>query len=193
MPEFIDGPPGFDPKEHIANALLEIKNYTAIFVLEDGRVGSGIVVNSCGFDGILTAHHVAVPVLESEVFALCIAEYPHSLWVRSQHLEHVVVGESSKDTSKQQLGPDLSFLIIRDAKLLEILRSLKSFCFLDSTNLSYFKDPLERMYWAIAGSPHESYERIDENYSDGAPLAKLSNFAGEGVFQSRTVRDDFDY
>src|SRR6266567_8288149 len=113
MSNYIKAPPGFDIESHVANATKIIKDYTAILIFEDGRVGSGTFVNACGFVGILTANHVAELVFRFPVFALCIAEHPHSLWVKSENLENVVIGEWSK--AAPQNGPDLSFLIIRDS------------------------------------------------------------------------------
>src|SRR6266436_3170099 len=90
-----------------------------------GRVGSGVFVNTCGVHGILTCHHVSKPLMEFERFALSIADHPHSLWVETRHVEHFVVGEMNKDEEKLKDGPDLSFLIIRDAHLLGIIKSKK--------------------------------------------------------------------
>src|SRR5579863_5718541 len=106
MTDYIEGPLDFDPVPHLEKAFDEIKNYTAIFILGDGRVGSGTFVNACGYDGILTAHHVAEPVLNSSVFALCIAEHPHTLWLRSENFEHVPVGHV-RNNPKPEDGPDL--------------------------------------------------------------------------------------
>jgi hypothetical protein len=193
MREFMDAPPGFDPQPHIEKAFAEIKNYTAIFILEDGRIGSGVFVNTCGLDGILTAYHVAQPICESKLFALCIAEHEHSLWLHSEHFEHVPVGRMLDNPVERANGPDLSFIIIRDKKLLEILRSLKSFCFLDSQKLDYLESPLDRNQWAIAGSPFESKESLKGEFAKGGPLTKVSNWVGLGHCQSRKVRENFDY
>ncbi len=191
MGNYIRAPEGFDIEPHIAAATKVIKDYTAILIFEDGRVGSGTFVNACGFDGILTAHHVAELVFKFPVFALCIAEHPHSKWVKSESLGHVVIGDWSKNPEPRN-GPDLSFIILRDSNLVETLRSLKSFCFLESQKTDFFKGPLNGSAWAIAGSPHESYRKIAEDPKTG-PLSKLENFVGAGAFRSRTVRGDFDY
>jgi len=192
MLEMTNAPAGFDPREHIARAGDEIRHYTAIFSFEDGRVASGTFVNACGFYGILTAHHVAKVVFKFPEFGLCVSERtPTGLWVKSANLEHVIIGEPPKDADPQ-IGPDLSFLIIRDSNLLESLKSLRTFCFLESKDQSYFTFPLERMHWAIAGSPDEAKEVIQTNYK-GGPLTKLRNLVGEAVFKSRNTRNDFDY
>ena len=47
-----------------------IVNYTAIFIVEGQWVASGVYVNVDGMFGILTANHVAEPVMESQAFAL---------------------------------------------------------------------------------------------------------------------------
>ena len=192
MPEFAAINPSSEHiTPHIANAAKMIKNYTAIFIFEDGRVGSGVFVNACGFEGILTAHHVAEVVFKFPEFALCVAEHPHSLYVKSEYLEHIVIGDSTGNPEPKN-GPDLSFIVIRDSNLSGILRSLKSFCFLESQELSYFDAPLHRINWEVAGSPHEFYLPVKGRREDG-PLAKLANFVGDAAFLARTERHGFDY
>jgi hypothetical protein len=191
MADYIHAPPGFDLGPDIANASKVIKDYTAILIFEDGRVGSGTFINARGIAGILTAHHVAALVFKSPVFALCIAEHPHSLWVRSENLEHVLLGDSSKNPDPQT-GPDLSLIVIRDLHLIGILQSLKSFCYLESQKTAYFDAPLSGSPWAFAGSPHEAYRRISEDPQDG-PLTRLTNFVGAGAFHARRNTADFDY
>ena len=175
---------------HTQNATLEIKNYTAIFFLEDERVGSGVFVNTCGYNGILTAHHVAEPVLKAQTFALCIADHEHTLWHNAEHFEHVPIGWLPQNPEPQN-GPDLSFIIIRDANLLEILNSKKSFCFLESQKTDRFERPLDAMRWGVAGSPYHYRERFAKSLGDFA--IKLPNMVAVGLFHSHKVRSGFDY
>ncbi len=184
--------PNFDPQPHLKKAFPEIGNYTAIFIFGDGLVGSGTFVNTCGFDGILTAHHVAKAVFESEEFALCIANREHGLWLQTRDFEHVPIG-FPRDRPYSDEGPDLSFIIIRNAILLGILKSLKSFCFLESQQLRFLETPLNRLYWAVAGSPFESKAIVRPDSVPGGSLTKVSNFVGRGIFESRTKRNGFDY
>ncbi len=184
-------PPGFNPAELIAKANEEIGKYTALLVTGDGRISSGTLVNACGFYGILTAHHVAKVIFEFPEFAIAPSERnPTSLWPKSEHLQHVILGKAPE--SEEQNGPDLSFMIIRDFNLIETLRSLKSFYYLETSNTSYFNLETHKMTWAISGSPAEAKELIQPNYK-GGPLTKLRNFVGETTYHSRTVRNDFDY
>lgn len=189
--DYIQPTKPFDLHPHMVGAVHEIKHYTVLFILKDKRVCSGIFVNTCGHDGILTAHHVAEPVLESSQFGLCVAESPHSLFLRSEHCQHVPIGHVPNNPNEEN-GPDLSFIIIRDANLLATLRSLKSFCYLDTKDLAYFESPLERMNWCISGSPHEASKVIGIS-PDYGPLVMFQNFVGEATFHSRTVRDGFDF
>jgi hypothetical protein len=175
----------------LAKASKLIKDYTAILAFEDGRVGSGVFVNTGGVEGILTAHHVAKVVFEVPEFALCIADHVHELWRKSAHMQHIVIGDSSGNPEPKD-GPDLSFIRIRDSNLLGILRSLKSFCFLESQKTRFFDSPLNLMHWAIAGSPHEFLVPIKPRGKDG-PLSKLTNFVGDADFVSRMQRKGFDY
>ena len=142
----------------MVGAVQEIKHYTVIFVLRDKRVGSGIFVNTCGYEGILTAHHVAEPGTATiQEFDSALAEHPHALFGAFRKLlantcQQLVMCRITRYTAEN--GPDLSFIaIIRDANLLATLRSLKSFCYLDTKDLEYFQSPLERMNWCISGSP----------------------------------------
>jgi hypothetical protein len=192
--DYIKSPKDFSQhalRTHLERAAQEIKHYTVIFVLKDKRVCSGIFVNTCGYDGILTAHHVAEPVLGNSEFGLCIAERPHGLFLRSKHCEHVSI-DYVRNNPQQENGPDLSFIIIRDVNLLATLRSLKSFCYLDTKDLSYFQSPLERMNWCISGSPHEASKVLGVSPVYG-PLVRFENFIGDATFHSRTVRDGFDF
>lgn len=177
---------------HIENASKVIKDYTAIFIFEDGQIGSGTFVTACGFDGVLTAWHVAEHLSRFQEFALCVADYPHGFWISSEIAEHVPVGVIPKNSAPED-GPDLSFLIIRDADLLKKLRMEKSFYPLDSSRSPSFHPLLNQRIWGIAGTFCESLKRIEENYH-GGPLSRLFNVVGAGFFPFETLqRGDFDY
>jgi hypothetical protein len=188
--DYVEPTKPFDLHAHMVGAVHEIKHYTVIFVLRDKRVGSGVFVNTCGVEGILTAYHVAEPVLDNSEFGLCVAERPHALFVRSENCQHVPIGYVRNNPQAED-GPDLSFIIIRDANLLATLRSLKSFFYLDTKDLEYFQSPLERMSWCISGSPHEASKLLGI-FPDG-PLMMFQNFIGEATFHSRAVRGGFDF
>jgi hypothetical protein len=177
---------------HIAAASKIIKDYTAIFIFDDGRIGSGTFVNTCGVHGILTAYHVAEHLLKFQEFALCMADSPSGDWIPSNLVEHFPVG-SLPEGSAPEDGPDLSFLIIRDTGLLEKLRTVKLFYPLDSSNRPSFHPLLNPRIWGVAGSPCESLERIEDNYQ-GGPLSKLLNFVGTGCFPFQSLQEgEFDY
>src|SRR4051794_38362760 len=113
MSTYATSPTALDPWPFLVKAFGEIKNYTAIIIFDDGRIGSGVFVNACGFDGILTAHHVAEPLFKRQDFALCIAEHLHSVWLEPKNFDHVPIGYLPKNPNPEN-GPDLSFIIIRD-------------------------------------------------------------------------------
>lgn len=194
MKDYIEPPKDFGHaalQSHIERAVQEIKHYTVLFVLKDKRVCSGIFVNTCGYHGVLTAHHVAEPVLNNSEVGLCIAERPHSLFLRSEHCQHVPIGHVRNNLQLEN-GPDLSFIILRDANLLATLRSLKSFYHLDTKDVSYFQSPLNRMIWCISGCPYEATKVLGVSPPYG-PLVQFQNFIGDATFHSRTVRDGFDF
>jgi hypothetical protein len=180
-------------KPHIENACKVIKDYMAILIFDDGQIGSGTFVTTCGFDGVLTAWHVAEHLSRFQEFALCVADYPHGLWRSSDLVEHIPVGVVPKDSAPED-GPDLSFLIIRDPALLEELHRVKSFYPLDSSRAPCIHPLLnQRIWWGVAGSPYESLKRIDENYQ-GGPLTRLLNFVGADRFPFQMLqKGDFDY
>jgi hypothetical protein len=171
-------------------ALRELPNFTATLVLGDKRAASGVFVNTCGFNGILTAYHVAKPLLEFEYFGLCIAGYFHRLWLPSKHFEHVVVGQMQGDPNKRKDGPDLSFIIIKDNNLLSDLNSRKSFCFLESQPLAIFENPLEQLAWAVTGCP-STYK--EETVEGNNVMLSLPNFTGHATFQGQRKDAQFDY
>ena len=183
----------------MSRAAEEISHYTAIFVIpkkgEKGVPASGIFVNSCGYFGILTAFHVATPVLKSPKFGLCISErVVHEKWLESEHFQHVPIGfiPGKPWDEYDENGPDLSFIIIRDENLLETLKSLKSFTYLENKDLEYFESPLDRLRWQITGSPNEASALVSVSPVDG-PLVKYESFVGDAIFDSRTEREGFDY
>lgn len=169
-------------------AIKELHHYAALLCFQDGRTASGVFVNTGGIYGILTANHVAVPLLNGEKFGISIAEYPHALWVPNGHFEHVKIGEMPVDEDERCNGPDLSFIIIRDTNLLGTLKSKMSFCYLDSQDLSIFEKPLEHLAWGITGCPHK-----DRVVSDGGQNVGLYSFAGMAGFLNRKERNDFDF
>jgi hypothetical protein len=170
----------------LREAVDELHNYMVTLYLPDGRVGSSVLVNTCGYHGFLTAYHVAKPLMEFEKFAVSIANYPHSFWIETRHIEHVPIGVMNEDKSKRKDGPDMSFLIIRDVNLIGTLKSKKSFTYLDTQNLSIFEKPLDQVGWGIVGCPF--HHRKTEGLTVG-----LHDFAGMAVFVNRAERAGFDY
>lgn len=193
MKKFIESPAKFT-REHLAEIYAkisnEIKHYNVIFVMKDKRCASGTLVTINGYTGILTAHHVAEPVMNESEVGLCVAEIAHSLFLRTANCQHVPIGIPNPNFSAAR-GPDLSFIIIRDLKLLETLRSLKTFCNLEKRDLEYFESPLNRMAWFISGSPHEALKYLDAEPEN--ELVKFQNFIGNATFHSQKEHDGFDY
>jgi hypothetical protein len=168
-------------KPHIDNACKAIKDYMAIFIFEDGRIGSGTFVRTGGLSGLLTAWHVAEHLSSFQEFVLCATDSPHRLSISSDLMDHVPIGVVPQGSMPEE-GPDLSFLIIRDEGLLEKLRTIKSFYPLDSSRSPCIHPLLnQKIWWGVAGSPGESLKRSHENYQ-GGPLTRLLNFVGADRF-----------
>lgn len=176
----------------LARAGEEIKKYMVTFIVNEEPLGSGTLVKTCGVEGILTANHVAEELFKFSEFSLCVADSPHRLDISSDIAEHVPVGVAPKNSSPDE-GPDLSFLLLRDAELLEKIRTLKSFYSLDSVQSSTLHPILNPRIWGIAGTYYDSFKRIQENFR-GEPLSKMANFFGTGFFPCQTFqKNNFDY
>src|SRR5258707_13230313 len=93
---------------------------------DDWPIGSGTLVKTRGFEGILTASHVAAEIFRQPSIGMCIVDKRHRLSGPPSGLEDVPVGASPRN-ARADVGPDLSFLIIRDPTWLNDLRHLKSF------------------------------------------------------------------
>jgi hypothetical protein len=180
-------------KPHIANACEAIKDYMAIFIFEDGKIGSGTFIRTGGLSGLLTAWHVAEHLSNFQEFVLCATDSPHRLSISSDLMDHVPIGVVPQGSMPEE-GPDLSFLIIRDEGLLEKLRTIKSFYPLDSSRSPCIHPLLnQKIWWGVAGSPGESLKRSHENYQ-GGPLTRLLNFVGADRFPFQMFeKGDFDY
>jgi hypothetical protein len=193
LSQFLKGnmPEHIDLRPYLEGPCKEISNYAAVLIAEDDGLGSGTFVKACGFDGILTAHHVLNDVFRFEEFALCLADKPESLRpIRTDSAECVPLGPAPKDAKKDD-GPDLAFIILRDAGLLARIREHKKFYCLDSTSLKDFDCKFQGMPWCVAGTNEESKD-TSEDHQDGR-LTRVANFVAVGTFQSRSVTDEFDY
>jgi hypothetical protein len=128
--------------------------HTAIMVRLDTTICSGVFAKSFGYHGILTAGHCAELILEKERISFTVSKLAHHLWVDCKSLDRVPI-EQVKDN-----GPDLSFLIIKDVKLIELLeRQNKPFYDLDGQDVGLLQQSLVTTHWCICGSPHEKLEQ----------------------------------
>jgi hypothetical protein len=148
-----------------------------MFLLNNDGLGSGVFVQTCGYYGIATAYHVAQGVLAHSSFALYIGKRGkgrrQSEWITPAQLRHVPIGALPENAPKriQKRGPDLSFLIIQDANLLETLKRDKPFYSLDSQRLDHFTIP--QGPWAIAGCPLEDINPIKYEFEKRGPSTKV--------------------
>jgi hypothetical protein len=192
---YILAPDNFDIEPHAAKASLIIKNYTTMFMLNGDMLGSGVCLQTCGFFGIATARHVASAVMQCSDFALYVNEGEESEWTRPDAFEHVDIDspESRAAEAADETGPDLSFLIIRDAGALEVLKRKKPFYPVAEQRSQYWSKPLDGMLWAIAGSPHEQCQAVKYEFEQDGAITKVRNLVVWGGFRSRTVRNGYDY
>ena len=97
------------------------------------------------------------------------------------------------DESRQEFGPDLSFMQIVDPELLNTLKGIKSFAYLDSVDKRVFIKPLALYQWFIAGSPNESFQVVVPGSNPKDVVRKTDNAAIEADVPDRAERDGFDY
>ena len=194
--EFLVAPPWYTPEKHallMEEASRLIVNYTAIFIVEAKWVASGVFVNVGGMYGILTANHVAKPVMDSEAFALNVSPHEHAFWQTPDKFQHIPIGVMNPDVSKQEFGPDLSFMRIVDPELLSTLKSIKSFAYLGSVDTRVFTKPLASYQWFIAGSPNESFQVVVPSSNPEDVVRKTDNAAIEADVPDRVERGGYDY
>jgi hypothetical protein len=175
---------------HISRAQEPLKKYMVGFVGSDfWPIGSGTLVKTCGFEGILTAHHVTAEILRRGVIGLCIVDQSHLFCGPVSGLEDVPVG-ASPSNSPPEKGPDLSFLVIRDSLMMAILKEFKEF-------YSLCKQPQlhpilgNRHAWSITGTISDLSVKTE---TDDGTRAKIRQFIGGGRYQHEIKRDgEFDY
>ena len=181
---------------HLAGAARVLKNYTTIFIFEDGHFGSGTFVRIGAFNGILTAYHVAEHVFKFPLFHFCMDVVEQEIEANPETMQHVPIGIPGQDLPANT-GPDLSLLIIRNPTLAQAIAQTcgKTFYDLDSVEVGCLNAPTYPKAWAFTGTYEDSYKRIIEDYKNGLPLSKLTNFVGSGFLNCEITRDKagFDY
>ena len=175
---------------HISRAQEGLKKHMVGFVGSDFLpIGSGTLVKTCGYEGILTAHHVTAEIFRRNEIGLCIIDKSHFFYGPVSGLEDVPVG-ASPCNSPPEKGPDLSFLVIRDSILMAKLKELKEFYPL-STQPRLHPVLGNRRFWSITGTIGEM--SIKAETEDG-PRARIRQFIGGGIYQHTFKEDgEFDY
>jgi hypothetical protein len=175
---------------HVAAAQQSLKKFMVGFVGSDfWPIGSGTLVKAWGFEGILTAYHVAAAVSRHDVFGLCILDEWHLLSGPFSGFEEVPVG-ASPSNSAPETGPDLSYLVIRDSGLLTKLKELKQFYPLAKSPSLH---PVfgNQHFWSITGTIAD--QSVRKETEDG-PRAKIRQFTGGGRYAHTIIKDgEFDY
>jgi hypothetical protein len=140
------------------------RHIAIIITLGNNQAFSGVFAKSFGYEGILTAAHSAIQFLANDNIALAVAEEGHRFIVKSTDFDHVPIGydEAEGYTSDQ---PDLSFVVIKNEQLLQIIRDQKlSFYDLDiaavgvNEALLNPEKPFARFNWSVGGCPRGKIE-----------------------------------
>lgn len=192
------------PTEEIERLLREsapsIWRHIAIISLGNNQAFSGVFAKSFGYEGILTAGHSAEQFLAKERVALAVSELSHRLIVNSKDFDHVRIGydECEGYASSQ---PDLSFVIIRNKELLQLLRNLElSFYDLDTAGANVREvflnrdKPLAKFNWSVAGCPRGKVE-IANQLIDGQSHEIITSPSAliQGNLVEYELVSDFDY
>lgn len=180
-------------EEHLAGSAETIHRYIAIACLLDDSVYSGVYVKCFGYEGILTAGHCASEFLAAKRFALVVSKAKHQFWVEPNSFEHIAI--SYDETEGYPLdGPDLSLVIVRDAKLLHTLHGFVEFYDLENQNTDIFRNDLAKFNWSVAGVPHEKILLTNESISGEEHKMVVTTAAViQGNLVSIDVRNNFDY
>jgi hypothetical protein len=139
-----------------------IRQYSVMMILSpdvsSNAVFSGTFVSCFGYLGILTAGHCATTVMENREFYLVIREDAHRFEVQPSQFFHLRVGyDESEGYALSQ--PDLSFLIITERRILNMLIANSRF-FYEMSKLKIEDTGLvDRKFngnnWIITGSATE--------------------------------------
>ena len=157
--------------------------HTAIIVRLDTTICSGVFAKSSDYHGMLTAGHCAELIMEKERVAFAVSELAHHLWVDCKSLDHVPIEQVNDN------GPDLSFLIIKDVKLIELLkRQNKSFYDLDGQDVGLLQQSLVTTHWCICGSPRE---KLEQKYGMINSEVHVLNTTPCVCMQSRLIKIEF--
>lgn len=169
-----------------------IQRYEAIMSLGDTAIYSGTYVKCFGYEGILTAGHCAKEIMEHDRFVLVLIESAHRFIVETKHFEHIRIGYD--ETEGYALSePDLSFLIIRDQRIKNVIHN-KHLGFYDISTCKISEvfpagEGIPTFNWAIVGNPSEQIT-IGTILVNGQ-YDKLIH-ATSAVIQGILVASDFD-
>lgn len=173
-----------------------ISSHAASIHLKGGSVFSGVYAKSSGYEGILTAGHCARSFLRGERIIFAIAHSWHEFSVTPSVLEHVEVG--CDKTGRNPPEPDLSFVVFRDSKAIEIIKS-QGFQFYDlDAHVAKAKEVLEnygfpKFNWCVCGTPGEQVE-VPRRYENGVrELVVTPIHFMQGNFSQHAFRNGFDY
>src|SRR6266446_4950470 len=189
------------PLEEIERLLVRsdpiIKRHAATVHIESDFIYSGVYATSFGYEGILTAGHCANEFLAADHIALSVSDERHQLWVKPTAFEHVRIGYDEFEGYTSS-GPDLSFAIIRDQKLLRIIKTQNhEFYDLDyhSTKVKeVFTPDMHNINWAVEGNPGEKIE-VKKETVDGKEQTTIFTTAAlvQGNLAGYQLREPFDY
>lgn len=149
-------------RRHLEDSFSFIRQHSAMMILSPdvapNVVFSGTFVSCFGYVGILTAGHCASTLMNNSEFYLIIREEAHRLEVQPRQFFHLRIGyDEAEDYALSQ--PDLSFLIIKDRRILNMLiansRSFYEMSKFRVRDTGLVDGKFNSNNWIIAGSAAE--------------------------------------
>ena len=181
----------------LADSLPMINSHAAIVCIGGDSIYSGVYASSHGYHGILTAGHCASAFLDAEMIALPVSEESHRLIVDPMAFDHVPIGQNEGNEYPLS-GPDLSFVVIREDRLVDLIKS-RGYCFYDIDKHrtrfeECFTPDMDELNWCVQGSPRE-ITKLEACSFDGEECSTLVTTTAvvQGVLKAWEIRGGFDY
>jgi len=172
-----------------------IHRHSAVIIVEGDRTFSGVYAKFHGYYGILTAGHCAKDFMSGERFGLVVSESMHQFWADPASFEHITIGDDENGDYSLD-GPDLSFALIKDHRLLAALfaKDIKFYEILfDNVNRIDFRN-IDTRSWCVSGNPKEnvavSFGLLNGN---AAKMVNTTAAVIQGFFQNYEEKGGHDY
>lgn len=173
---------------------------TALFRVEssdrlpfDARhIGSGTFLSVGAKYGVLTAYHVSAALAGPCQLGLSAAREAEEQHMRIPKTSIEIVEVARPRT--EEMGPDLSFVVLADAEDVGTIRASRSFLPIESDAGVLLERPpaLEQGIWFLCGAPQASFNEVPSERGFAAALS-FQDLCLAGGPSTYFERDGFDY